>query len=353
VRAAEDLQSCQIRFRDQLNPAEREQWRNAVQWSIQVADSPDVRKVLTDLRKFLEVSTEYLRKPKELTNQRDRAMAQFVASILEQHGGDSRIALWAHDWHVSKFDGDPTEDVPRMGTFLQREFADDYFPVGLSFGSGGFQSKYFPQEDEDVSRLALRAFEVNGSRADSFSYLLDYCDSSVSAHVLSSNQELPSWFAEPHFYRSIGAAYQPKLALTESYYEKVVLPKHFELVLHVKKTERARPLSPVPKFRFGAKFVNEREEEQTNASDTVPAVVVASVLPKSIAEQCGLRVDDQIVGVSEQRVRDVDEFQRTLATIDRPGSHVLEILRLAGDENAGSARQRLVLYFTVPPWITD
>ncbi|MEM6471472.1 MAG: erythromycin esterase family protein, partial [Planctomycetota bacterium] len=356
IREASDLQRCQLRYRDELNDQQRRAWHDAVRRGVTEFETKEVQAVLVDLQKFLEVSDEYLNKPKELTNVRDETMAEFVTSIIDQHGEDARIALWAHDWHVSKFKGMPTEDVPRMGTFLEQAYRDDYLPIGLSFGSGEFQAKYYPQEDEDPARLTLRAFNVEGARNDSFSHLFDFHESPLSAFVFGDDpaEGVPPWFRRPHPNRTIGAVFQPKLEDSDSYYEDVVLSEHFEIVLHIKKTSRARPLSPVPRFRFGAKLVDAAvTDNEASLGSESSTVMVESVSENSLAERCGLKVGDRIVRVEGEVVGDVKDFEKALAKIVQPGSKEVEILRDSTDHDQDAAPRRLLLYLLVPPWITE
>jgi erythromycin esterase-like protein len=358
VRAAADLKRCQLRFRDEMNDEQRQAWRDAVRWGIENVDSDKARDVLIDLQQFLAVSSEYLNKPKELVNPRDESMAEFVSAILDLHGDQSRIALWAHDGHISKLDGDPLEDRPRMGTYLERIYGDHYLPVGLSFGSGGFQAIYYPQAGEDPARRVLREFQVNGSRYDSFSHLFDHNDAPVSAYVLNdaADKDLPPWFSRPHVNRILGALFQPKLEDSDSYYESMVLPEHFEIVMHVRKTERSRPLNPVPRFRFGATLKRDTsrpESHSSGAEGPTSGVTIQSIAPKSIAERCGLRAGDRIVRFAGAPITNAQDVRSALASIDRPGSHRLDILREAGGEGGSSEYQKLVLYLDVPPWINQ
>ncbi|MEM8734881.1 MAG: erythromycin esterase family protein, partial [Planctomycetota bacterium] len=354
VRAAADLTRCQLRFRDELTPDERQAWRDAVQWGVVNTESDAVRQTLEDLKQFLSVSTEYLEKSKELVNARDASMAKFVSSILALHGQESRIVLWAHDWHISKLDGNPLEDMPRMGTFLERQYGSDYLPIGFSFGSGAFQARYYPEEEEDPAKRVLRSFRLNGSRYDSFSHLFDFQDASVSAFVLAGELDasLPRWFQTEHVNRTIGAVYQPRLERSESYYEEMVIAEHYEIVLHVRETERARPLSPAPRFRFGAQLKDVDGSGDRKTSDR-PGVRVDSVPADSLAERCGLEEGDKICSVGGQSVTSLLDFETQLAAIDRPGTHELVVLRNSSASDDRTEMRELTLYVLVPPWIVD
>ncbi|MEM7315754.1 MAG: erythromycin esterase family protein, partial [Planctomycetota bacterium] len=350
LTAATDLRQCQLRFRDKLKPSERAAWASSVEWAISLSDSGSYREVLVDLQQFLKVCSEYVDKPRELTNVRDETMAQFVEKILEQHGKEARIMLWAHDWHISKLDSDPTQNVPRMGTYLERTFGKDYLPIGLSFGAGSFQSRYYPSNDEDPARRVLTKFDLDGSRYDSFSYMFDNFDAPVSAFAVSrlANSELPQWFRSKHANRTIGAVFQPKLADSDSYYEEIVLGEHFEVVIHVRKTQRARPLSPQPRFNLGVRW-----REDDDQSGTRPGAIVDSVNQGSLAESAGLKTGDQVVKFDSLPIKDAADMKAALATIERPGSVQLKLIRSQAVGAQDNNSRELTLFIIVPSWIVE
>jgi erythromycin esterase len=64
---------------------------------------------------------------------RDRAMASNVEWILDEEGPDTKIALWAHNYHVAV-------QTDHMGDFLRRRFGDAMVVFGITFNQGGFRS---------------------------------------------------------------------------------------------------------------------------------------------------------------------------------------------------------------------
>ncbi|MEO1527449.1 MAG: erythromycin esterase family protein [Planctomycetota bacterium] len=349
IKCAEDLAGCQRQFRTGLSPSERTAWRESVEWALKMVGDDETRVAIAEMQQFLEVSTEYLNKPTELANVRDETMAEFVGEILRQHGEDSRIMLWAHDWHISKIGGDQTTNMPRMGTYLEQEFGPDYVPVGLSFGTGDFQAIYQPGQGEDPAKGVLREFSVEGSRYDSFSHLFDYCDRPLIAFSLSgeSSESLPRWMRLPQQSRSIGAVFHSSMSKSEVCYEEITLDQHYEMVIHIREASRAKPLSPASRFRFGARL-----EEQRDAHESVTAIesdhpVVSFVASQSLAAKSGLRVGDRIVAFDGHVIHTSEEFESVLAGVERPGSHPIEVLRQADEK---SASETLTFYVIVPPW---
>lgn len=69
---------------------------------------------------------------------RDRHMAANVSLLLAADPG-ARIALWAHNGHVTK-GAHSGGHVPAMGRHLAREHGAAYYALGALFGRGGFRA---------------------------------------------------------------------------------------------------------------------------------------------------------------------------------------------------------------------
>ncbi|MCP5046213.1 MAG: erythromycin esterase family protein, partial [bacterium] len=70
---------------------------------------------------------------------RDRTMAGTVKWILDNEPPGTRIALWAHNFHISAapYPGFP---FTFLGMHLRKMLGNDYLAVGFVFNRGGFQS---------------------------------------------------------------------------------------------------------------------------------------------------------------------------------------------------------------------
>jgi erythromycin esterase len=74
--------------------------------------------------------------------ERDSLMAANVAWLVTQAGAGSRIALWAHDVHISA-GGDPERSFnsgAQMGAYLRRWYGDGYRPVSLLTWDGAYSA---------------------------------------------------------------------------------------------------------------------------------------------------------------------------------------------------------------------
>ncbi len=278
------------------------------------------------------------RKPKALRNIRDETMARVVDWILDQHGDESRIMLWAHDGHVTKYRGDPQKDRPFLGSFLEARYGDDYIPVGFSFAKGGFQALYWPKSGEDWARRVLGEYRIGGVIPGSIDHLFsEVGHAQFFLDLRTTDNAVPSWLNQPRKRRSIGGLFDSDDADGPRFTEQVVLHEHFELVVFVNTTSRAVPLSPPPPFRFGA---------WTKDSDAGGALVTG-VADDSIAQRTGLQADDVIRRVAGFAVENVYDLSLALAKLDRPGKVVVQILRRRHD---GSYEPQ-ALSLQVPTWV--
>jgi erythromycin esterase-like protein len=69
-----------------------------------------------------------------IAGERDRIMGENVAGILAENGPQSKIVLWAHNYHVSMQEG-------RLGFFLKRDFGEQAYIIGFEFNQGEFTSR--------------------------------------------------------------------------------------------------------------------------------------------------------------------------------------------------------------------
>lgn len=117
-------------------------------------------------------------------NSRDFYMAQNSVWIKDYIGNDAKIALWAHNGHVSK----ETQYFTPQGEYLYNTFGNQYKNVGFSFSSGYFQAisetgltdnflasptcnsvnKVFSQQETDNFYIIFDDIENNSSTSDYF-----------------------------------------------------------------------------------------------------------------------------------------------------------------------------------------
>ena len=87
------------------------------------------RNALTNVEQYLDSQAAVSVPPV-----RDRDMAENVEWLATERYPRAKIALWAHNFHVSASGGPNVYES--MGTYLRRQFGADYYTIGQTFGSG-------------------------------------------------------------------------------------------------------------------------------------------------------------------------------------------------------------------------
>jgi erythromycin esterase-like protein len=154
-----------------------------------VARAPDgdVARALGEARLVLQ-SCEAGRNPPV----RDRAMADNVAWLLEHAPEGARIALWAHNAHVSR--------RPRaMGSYLARRYGADYTNIALAFHQGTYTAS-------DIG--GPHAYDAVPSQPGSLEWALHRSGIPILALDLrdaSPADSASAWLTGTPEFRSIGA----------------------------------------------------------------------------------------------------------------------------------------------------
>jgi erythromycin esterase len=166
---------------------------------------------------------------------RERGMADNVRWIADVAEPGARVVLWAHNAHVSAFGG----PYAAMGHYLETALGKDYLPVGFLFHHGSFQAMTRTPGGRELKEIAVGpppagSLENTFERAGWPLCLLDL-------RRLPASGAVAEWFRSPQQMRSIGSSFssEPNM-MTE-----LVLPDHFEAVIYVEATTRARP-NPQP-----------------------------------------------------------------------------------------------------------
>lgn len=167
----------------------------------------------------------------EGSNVRDAAMADNVEWLLAQAGG-GRVALWAHNDHVSKDHWAP--EWTNLGSHLAARLGDDYRVIGSAFDRGGFQAL--------GATLRLEEFVVASGGAETLDGVLA---EAVAPQALVPLAALPAgpvadYFAAPPLHRDVTAGYLEDFA--EEYFRPVPVADYYDVLAFVGETTRARPL---------------------------------------------------------------------------------------------------------------
>lgn len=124
------------------------------------------------------------RSDREVSNTRDRAIADNTLWALEQEGADGRVVLWAHNWHLQKnrsmADTSESSATPltRAGEHLRSSLGRKYVSIGFSYQSGSDRGWMDYQRnvgdparcgslDAELDRVGLPMYIVDLRRAPS------------------------------------------------------------------------------------------------------------------------------------------------------------------------------------------
>ncbi|MEO8586658.1 MAG: erythromycin esterase family protein [Acidobacteriota bacterium] len=179
--------------------------------------------------RILSQFEEMVRKPAE--NVRDRAMAENAAWVLGASEPNARMALWAHNGHVSR---DPDSPMgATMGADLATRFGKDLVIFGFAFDEGSFQA---------VGNGALRNFTVVPAPPGSIDAMLAATGIPLFAldlRGLPPDSPASRWLDSRRMTRSIGAMYDP--AAAEKFFVRQIVPSSYDVLLFVAKTTAAKP----------------------------------------------------------------------------------------------------------------
>jgi erythromycin esterase len=157
---------------------------------------------------------------------RDRFMAENTLWVADFMGEGAKIALWAHNGHVSN-DG----SFRSMGRDLKKELEDNYQMIGFSFSIGSFTARkangiWDPQEcviDTVLSGSTNYIFH----NAQYENFILKMAD-------IPAGSSLSEWMRDLHSFLMVGATYDGDL---EGYYNDYNLSICYDVIIHFDETE--------------------------------------------------------------------------------------------------------------------
>lgn len=202
---------------------------------------------------------EYYRRafssPTDSWNLRDRHMFETLRAILDHHGPDSRVVVWAHNSHIG--DARATDCALRgdlsLGQLAREHLSDDAHLIGFGFHDGAVTAAH--RWGGDAHRML-----VPPSHEDGIERLCHDVGRSVFALPLCEPgaDDLRSALDDPRPQRAIGVIYRPETELVSHYFD-AVLPEQFDQFLWIDRTTAVTPLDdpartgggPMKTFPFG------------------------------------------------------------------------------------------------------
>lgn len=186
-------------------------------------------------------------------NLRDRHMFEtlekLIAHLSIQQGREARIVVWAHNitrtpWS-SHLGNAAVTDIGRRGEInidqlISQKYGDKALRIGFSTSSGTVTAASDwdgPAETKPIREPLSDSYEGIFSRLEKERFLLDLRGESDAADMLRNER----------LHRAIGVIYRPE-ADSKSHYFYTSLPRQFDFMIHIDKTEALTPLPP-----FGCK----------------------------------------------------------------------------------------------------
>jgi erythromycin esterase-like protein len=134
-----------------------------------------------------------------------------------------------------------------MGGELSRKFGEAHVAVGMLFGQGSFRAGISPPPT-DPAQPRQQVFSVGQPDAGSYEAMFGRAASGPFAVDL---RQLPNgveeWFKQPRLQRDIGNRFSA--GKEADFYERIILPDEFDIVLYLPVIGAATPAAPVGRAR--------------------------------------------------------------------------------------------------------
>ena len=153
---------------------------------------------------------------------RDQSMAENTVWLHRRLGPESRIVLWAHNFHVSTQPG-------AQGWYLRSNYGDAMVILGFSHESGTFTgvrqrgSSYFGLDQMVLDAVRPLSYEHHLSTAAAPRYFLDLRNRELGAAGTA-------WLSNPRLFRTIGCCYNPDSP--SSYWNRHPVAEWFDVLIH-------------------------------------------------------------------------------------------------------------------------
>ncbi len=164
---------------------------------------------------------------------RDQSMAENTVWLQRRLGDESRIVVWAHNFHVSTQPG-------AQGWHLRQSYGDAMVVVGFSHESGTFTgvrqrgSSYFGLDQMVLDQVRPLSHEAHLATAAPPRFALDL-------RKREAGDAGAAWLANPRLFRTIGCCYNPDSP--SSYWNAHAVADWYDVLIHYRVT---RPTVVLP-----------------------------------------------------------------------------------------------------------
>jgi erythromycin esterase len=178
---------------------------------------------------------EFLAESSASNELRDAAMAENIGWILEHEGAGAKIAVWAHNGHVSR--GDGKWSWRTMGKLLAERWGKAYVNLGFAFARGSFRARDQEQEGR------LRPITLEMLPAGSLDATLHATGLPRFVINLRAAPEgiVRDWLGARHGKRDFGAVYSKTWPMSTTG-TPTVIAREYDMLAFVDETAAARGL---------------------------------------------------------------------------------------------------------------
>lgn len=165
---------------------------------------------------------------------RDRFMAENALWTSQLFGENTKIALWAHNGHISE-----TKDLYKsMGYHLDKELGNDYKTIAFTFSKGTFTARgvdLFTNKPTGLGPKKIYTSPMTGS-INSLFHSAQMKNFILNLDTLATNSALRNWFTSKRNLLQIGAIFN---GIPKYYYRPTVLTEDYDFIIHIDSTSYA------------------------------------------------------------------------------------------------------------------
>lgn len=165
---------------------------------------------------------------------RDFYMAENTLWATDLFGGDTKVALWAHNGHLHNSNG-------KIGYHLKKELKEDYQIIGFAFSQGNFTASKW----EDLATIHLERKPLQGS-INNLLHQAKYKNFILKIGDIPKISFLNIWTWKPRGFLTIGSVYYCNLSqilYNLVYYPKIFLKRNYDVIINWDKTTAAEQLT--------------------------------------------------------------------------------------------------------------
>jgi erythromycin esterase len=176
---------------------------------------------------------------------RDRYMADNICYILTHQTPGARVAVWAHNAHISTGDANSTPGGGKaMGAFLRQRLGSQYYALGFSFSEGSFQA----MTNTPGGGTGYAQYSVGPAGKGTLNWY--FAQAGIGNYIIDfrhtpKDESVRQWLASPQPFCWVGGYNVPpniKELWAAGNFLKSALGKEFDGIAFIQRTTRSQPL---------------------------------------------------------------------------------------------------------------